>query len=67
MQTNKIKAKGKKKYVTTTDSKHDLPVAENIINQDFTAQVPNEKWVTDIIHMDQGRLAVFSCGIGFIL
>jgi transposase InsO family protein len=51
MQANNIKAKGKKKYITTTDSKHDLPVANNLLNQEFTAGAPNEKWTTDITYI----------------
>ena len=41
-------AKGKKKFKVTTDSKHNLPVAENILNRNFTATAPNQKWVGDI-------------------
>lgn len=32
----------------TTDSQHDNPIAENLLNREFTAQAPNTKWVTDI-------------------
>lgn len=53
-----LKCKQKKKYKATTDSKHNLPVYENILNQDFSATGPNEKWVGDItyIHTDEGWL-----------
>jgi transposase InsO family protein len=51
MQANKIKAEGKKKYIITTDSKHDLPIADNILNQQFTAGAPDEKWSTDITYI----------------
>ena len=44
-------AKGKKKFKVTTDSKHKLPVAENILNRDFTATAPNQKWVGDISYI----------------
>lgn len=40
-----------KKYKATTNSKHDLPVQENVLNQEFTASKPNEKWVTDITYI----------------
>jgi transposase InsO family protein len=47
-----IKSNTRTKYrVTTTDSHHHLPVAENVLNRDFTAQVPNRKWVTDITYV----------------
>ena len=36
---------------TTTDSNHNLPVAENLLARDFTATRPNEKWVSDISYV----------------
>ncbi len=51
MQLNQIAAKRKRRFVLTTDSKHNLPVAENKLNQDFTASKPNQKWVTDITYI----------------
>ena len=46
-----IQAKGKKKFKATTDSKHNLPVAPNLLNRDFTATKPNEKWCGDITYV----------------
>ncbi|MNC23846.1 IS2 transposase TnpB [compost metagenome] len=48
--------------VTTTDSHHDMPVAPNILQQDFTATKPNEKWVADITYIPcrQGKLYLAS-------
>lgn len=42
--------------VVTTDSDHDSPIAENVIDRDFTATAPNQKWATDItyIRTDEG-------------
>jgi transposase InsO family protein len=42
----------------TTDSKHDLPIAPNRLNQDFEASAPNQKWCADITYVwtDQGWL-----------
>jgi len=37
-----------RKFVVTTDSNHTMPVAENILDRNFEAEAPNEKWVTDI-------------------
>jgi putative transposase len=51
MKLHQIAAKRKRRFVVTTDSKHDLPVAENILNQDFQATKSNEKWVTDITYI----------------
>jgi transposase InsO family protein len=51
MQQQKLRAVHKKKFRVTTDSEHDFPVADNILNRDFTADRPNEKWVADISYI----------------
>lgn len=54
-----IRCKQTKKFkVTTTDSKHALPVAENLLNQQFAAAAPNSVWVSDITYIptDEGWL-----------
>jgi transposase InsO family protein len=58
MQRNGIKAKSKGKFVVTTDSKHDLPIAPNMLARDFTAERPNQVWTTDITYIatDEGWL-----------
>ena len=40
-----------RRFVTTTDSDHDQPVAPNLLEQDFTATAPNQRWVTDITYI----------------
>lgn len=51
-----VRAKAKKKFKITTDSKHHLPVASNVLNRDFTAEAPNQKWYGDISYVwtDEG-------------
>src|SRR5260221_11590332 len=53
-----IKAKGKKKFKNTTDSRHNLPIAPNLLNRDFKADLPNQKWCGDISYIwtDEGWL-----------
>jgi transposase InsO family protein len=47
-----IKSVTRKKYrVATTDSNHNNPIAENVLNRNFKAEKPNEKWVTDITYI----------------
>ena len=41
----------KKRFKATTDSKHALPVAENMLNQQFEADAPNRVWVSDITYI----------------
>jgi len=52
MRENGWKSKVVKKYKATTNSKHNLPVAENLLNRDFCATMPNKKWVKDITYID---------------
>jgi putative transposase len=51
MKVNGIRSKVTKKYKATTNSKHNLPGADNILNQNFTANKFNEKWVKDITYI----------------
>ena len=46
-----IRAKQKRKFVVTTDSKHDLPVAENILNRQFDIDTLNTVWTADITYV----------------
>jgi len=51
MKVHGIIAKAKKKFKATTNSKHNLPVADNLLNQDFVAEKPNTVWVSDITYI----------------
>jgi putative transposase len=59
MKELEIQAKSKKRFVpSTTDSNHTNPVVENILDRDFSAELPNQKWAVDITYIftDQGWL-----------
>jgi transposase InsO family protein len=51
MRENDIKARQKRRFKRTTDSEHSWPVAPNIIDQDFAADGPNQKWGVDISYV----------------
>jgi len=46
-----LSCKQKRKFKVTTDSRHKLPVAENILGQQFKIYEPNKVWVTDITYV----------------
>jgi len=46
-----IRCKQKKKFKATTNSNHLLPVADNILNQQFQTDAPNKVWVSDITYI----------------
>lgn len=59
MKERQIRAKHKKKFVPkTTDSRHGNPVAKNVLDRQFDAKLPNQKWAADITYVrtDQGWL-----------
>ena len=52
MQQHGIRARGKRRFrVATTDSRHDLPVAPNLLNRNFTPAGPNQAWAGDITYI----------------
>jgi len=51
MKENGIMAKTARKFKATTNSRHNLPVAENLLKQDFTSEKPNTIWVSDITYI----------------
>ena len=50
-----VSVKRKKKFRVTTDSKHKLPVAPNLLNRDFEVAAPNRTWVSDITYGTPSR------------
>lgn len=51
MRVAGIAAKTRRKFKLTTDSRHDLPVAENVLDRHFQAERPNQAWVSDITYI----------------
>jgi putative transposase len=51
MKKHLLRPVWKRKFVNTTDSKHDLPVSSNILNRQFDVAAPNRAWVSDITYI----------------
>jgi len=51
MRENSITGKAKPRRRRTTDSNHNLPVAENLLNRDFSPAAANQVWVSDLTYI----------------
>ena len=51
MKLHGIKARGKRRYVVTTDSRHNLPIAPNLLDRNFDPGRPNAVWTGDITYI----------------
>ena len=51
MKEARVECKQRRRYRVTTNSSHKLPVAENVLNREFTVSQPNRSWVTDITYL----------------
>lgn len=62
MREATIRSKMRRKFQKTTDSKHNHPVAQNILARNFTVSAPNMVWVSDITYIptDEGWLFLAS-------
>lgn len=58
MRENGIRARHKRRYKATTDSRHALPVADNLLNRRFNPAAPNQVWTSDLTYLwtDEGWL-----------
>lgn len=63
MKEKHFKSKVVKKYKVTTNSKHNLRVAENILQREFTAELPNRKWVSNITYIATDECWLYLAGI----
>ena len=55
MREEKLRARVRKRFTCTTMSEHDLPVATNLLNREFTAHTPNQRWVGDTTEFKIGE------------
>ena len=55
MQQHGIRAKGKRRFKVTTDSNHELPIAPNLLDRQFTVVEPERVWAGDITYIHTGE------------
>lgn len=52
MQRHGIRARGKRRFrINTTDSRHGLPIAPNLLDRNFTVAAPNQAWAGDVTYI----------------
>ena len=51
MRRQQLTPKAARKLKLTTDSDHQLPITDNLLERDFSADAPNQKWVQDITYL----------------
>jgi hypothetical protein len=51
MKAHNLHPVWKRHFVHTTNSKHDLPVAQNVLNRDFKPAWPDRTWAADITYI----------------
>jgi putative transposase len=51
MNENGLRGRTKRRFVRTTDSKHDQPVAPNVLERNFETDAPNKAWVGDVTYV----------------
>lgn len=55
MKTHEIRAKTSRRMIRTTDSRHSLPVAENVLDREFDPDAPNRVWCGDMTYIATGE------------
>lgn len=63
LRQNSLNHRMKKKFKVTTDSNHKHQASPNLLNRDFTATEPNQKWVSDITYIWTGEGWMYLCVI----
>lgn len=61
MRVNEIQPKQSRRFKATTDSKHDFPIAPNLLNRQFDVEEPDEVWVSDITYIETGQGWLYLC------
>jgi len=63
MRLDGLQGQRKRRRVTTTDSNHCFPITANLLNRDFHADQPNQKWVADITYIPTAEGWLYLAGV----
>jgi transposase InsO family protein len=63
MQEDGLSARKKKRKPRTTNSNHDFPIAPNLLEQDFAADAPDKKWMSDFTYLETREGWLFLAGV----
>src|SRR5262249_37586854 len=58
-----VRARTARRFRCTTDSNHDRPVAENVLDREFTPAGPNASWVADITYIPTAEGGVYLAAV----
>lgn len=58
-----LRCKQKRKFKVTTHSRHNLPVASNILEREFSVSIPNKVWLSDITYISTDEGCLYLAGI----
>jgi len=63
MQDQELRGKTRRRWTKTTDSKHGLAIAPNVLNREFEAEAPNQRWVADVTYLRVGEGWLFLAAV----
>jgi transposase InsO family protein len=63
MRAQQLSARKPKRKPRTTNSQHGFPLAPNLLEQDFTADAPNKKWVSDFTYLETREGWLYLAGV----
>lgn len=61
MRMNEIRARRRRSHVSTTNSKHNYPIAPNVLDRKFSVSEPDEVWVSDITYINTAQGWLYLC------
>lgn len=62
-RTMGLSCRQRRRFKRTTDSRHQMPVAPNLLNQQFQPTAPNQVWVTDLTYIATGEGWLYLAGV----